>query len=1365
MKKITLSVLLCTLLGLFSVQAQFHESFDDVATPAGWTVINQGSTQTWRFGTPPSGTPHSGDGNAYIRWDTQAHDDYLVTPQFTVTAGVSDQLRFYGKNLSTVNVDKFDLLLSTTGTAPSDFTVTLASQLAPPTVWTEYVYNLSAYEGQDVYVAFKATSTNKDRLDIDDVYVENAPTCPKPLDPEATVLSMTEVEISWTEAATATEWEVIYGPAGFDPQTEGTTVADDDGTLGVTLTGLTPDTNYEFYVRAICGPGDESLLSDMGTFFTGYCAFSSSTTTRYIDDFITTGAVQNISNTNSGQSPNGYGNFTAMAVETFSGGDFDFTANFSDGTYGLNIWVDFNNDLVFEESEKIFATGAYVSSASGNIVIPAGLANGDYRIRVVANYFSTNPAPCGDFSNAEAEDYTLTIGDPPACAVPADFHLVALSADSADLEWTPISSETEWEVNYGAPGFDPDTEGTSITVTPDPEATISGLTENTAYEVYVRAICGPGEESNWRGPLAFTTPCVPATIPFLEGFETGYTHDEVLAGCWTQTSVSGSSAWTVNSTNTTYNRTPRTGSYNVTLRYSNEDWMFYALDLTGGMEYQLEFFARQNSSDNVWVEAAYGTVNDPSAMTNVIIPETLVVNGDYQRFHALFTPATSGTYYLGIKGRLTSAPWYLSIDDISVMEPPTCPRPSDLTASGFTANSAVVSWTPGGTETEWDVVYGPEGFDPATEGTTVNVDDGNPQTTLTGLTDNTSYQFYVRAICGAGDESILEGPASFTTPCLPAAIPFLEGFETGYTHDEVLAGCWTQTSVSGSSAWTVNSTNTTYNRTPRTGSYNVTLRYSNEDWMFYALDLTGGMEYQLEFFARQNSSDNVWVEAAYGTVNDPSAMTNVIIPETLVVNGDYQRFHALFTPATSGTYYLGIKGRLTSAPWYLSIDDISVMEPPTCPRPSDLTASGFTANSAVVSWTPGGTETEWDVVYGPEGFDPATEGTTVNVDDGNPQTTLTGLTDNTSYQFYVRAICGAGDESILEGPASFTTACLPTDIPYLLDFEEVTPPALPACTSVENVGTGNVWETASVTSNGFYGKVLRYKYDFNNPADTWFYTQGLNLTEGTEYVISYKFGSGSSSYTEKMKVAYGTSPDAASMTEQLADYPNISSGAPTFETIIFTVPADGVYYFGFNAYSDTNQLYLYLDDISIDETPDCEPVTNIEVTEISTTSAVVSWTASPTAIEGYTVDVFLAGADPTTDPVVITGHVGVGVESVFLTDLEPDTSYDVYVTSDCGDIYTAMSSAVTFTTLELGVGDNALTKVVYYPNPVKEQLTLTAPRAIDQITVYNLLGQTLMQLEPRGTTVEVDMSALPAGAYVVKASVMDATTTFRVLKQ
>ena len=90
----------------------------------------------------------------------------------------------------------------------------------------------------------------------------------------------------------------------------------------------------------------------------------------------------------------------------------------------------------------------------------------------------------------------------------------------------------------------------------------------------------------------------------------------------------------------------------------------------------------------------------------------------------------------------------------------SCPKPTNLSASNTTASSSDLSWTAGGTEIAWDIQYGASGFIPG-NGTSVTVA-SNPYT-LTGLTGTTTYDYYVKAICAAGDSSFWTGPFTFNT--------------------------------------------------------------------------------------------------------------------------------------------------------------------------------------------------------------------------------------------------------------------------------------------------------------------------------------------------------------------------------------------------------------------------------------------------------------------------------------------------------------------------------------------------------------------------------------------------------------------------
>ncbi|MBP6556755.1 MAG: choice-of-anchor J domain-containing protein [Flavobacterium sp.] len=178
MKKITL-LYFCLLGSILTSYAQFTQNFDaGTTTPAGWTVINGGDANTWFFGAPGVGTANSGTNVARINYTTSAHDDYLISPQFTVTLGVSEQLSLWAKHRSDFYAEPFDILLSSTGTATTDFTTTIATAVTPTTAWQKFTYSLAAYAGQTVYIAFRSTTTDEFELYLDDIVVGAIPNPP-----------------------------------------------------------------------------------------------------------------------------------------------------------------------------------------------------------------------------------------------------------------------------------------------------------------------------------------------------------------------------------------------------------------------------------------------------------------------------------------------------------------------------------------------------------------------------------------------------------------------------------------------------------------------------------------------------------------------------------------------------------------------------------------------------------------------------------------------------------------------------------------------------------------------------------------------------------------------------------------------------------------------------------------------------------------------------------------------------------------------------------------------------------------------------------------------------------------------------------
>src|SRR5690554_6859703 len=1163
------------------------------------------------------------------------------------------------------------------------------------------------------------------------------PSCLAPSDLTVSNVTATTLDLGWTEHNNATLWDIEYGPHGF---------AQGSGTL-ITETNSNPTTlnidageEYDFYVRSVCDASDRSFWT--GPYEYRYCEVSTSYG-EYLSLIESEGAVTDILYTATTQPAGSYADETNQILRTYETQTFDLTTHYSyNGTNGVNIWVDWDRDMNFDASEMIASELNSNQTKTFTITIPAGVSEGDYRMRVRGQW-NASPPPCGNVNYGSTVDFTLSVNTPPSCLGPTNLTVDSVSFDAAEISWTENGTATEWEVVYGESGFDPETDGTTQSVTGTPETTLTGLTPNTIYDFYVKAICGPGDESFLSTRKTFRTTCVPASIPFEEGFEVGYTNGEPVDGCWTQASITGTQVWTANNTETSYNRSPRTGGWNAYLRYSNEDWMFHPVELTSGVAYELTFYARQNATSGATIEAAFGQEDTPAAMTTSIIDQRAVIDGNYQKFTGYFTPTVTGVYYVGIKGTLTSAPWYLSIDDISITVAPGCLPPSNVSISNVTETSADVSWVPLSGETQWEVIYGEEGFDPVTAGTIQTVNN-TPETTITGLESDTGYDVYVRAICGAGDESELSEVKNFFT----GYCDFYSSSTNYYITD-----FFTERAV-------VNISNLNSGQSP--GGYGD---FTHMELVSYP---TGDFDFEADFNGSSTYGFNMWIDfngnmefeesgKVYASGAYVSRATGSVVIQSTVANGSY-RMRIVADWLSTNPSPCGSSNNAEAEDY-----TVTIINTPTCYPPIDLTLDHVGIDSAVVSWTPQGPETTWKVIYGEAGFDPATGGTTITVED-TPSITIEGLEANTRYDVYVIAVCDVEDESYRVGPLSFWTVCHATGVPYLMDFETAIVPELPNCTEGENAGNGNMWETLDYNSNGFLGKVLVYRYA-TSTANAWFFTQGIEMLEGVEYKISYKYGNVSTAFTEKMKVSYGTSPNASQMTTELADHPSINQGAPMIETVTFTVPADGVYYFGFNAYSAPNQFNLYLDDIRVDFAEDCEPATDVTVTDITANSVTVTWTESSNAMNGYTVNAFLEGADPYTDVPEASETVAAGVTTATLTGLAENTSYDLYVVSHCEGGNMGMSDRVNVITTTMGIEDSKNIDITYFPNPVEDQLTIYASQTIEEISVFNLLGQAVMEINVNDREMTLDMTSLASGTYLVKTISSKGVSTFKIVKQ
>lgn len=82
-----------------------------------------------------------------------------------------------------------------------------------------------------------------------------------------------------------------------------------------------------------------------------------------------------------------------------------------------------------------------------------------------------------------------------------------------------------------------------------------------------------------------------------------------------------------------------------------------------------------------------------------------------------------------------------------------------------------------------------------------------------------------------------------------------------------------------------------------------------------------------------------------------------------------------------------------------------------------------------------------------------------------------------------------------------------------------------------------------------------------------------------------------------------------------------------------------------------------------------------------------------------------------------------------------------------------------------GVADFAKEQVKMYPNPVKDILTLEKTNVIEKVSIYNTLGQQVLQAAPGTTTANLNVSQLQNGIYMVNVTSNGAVTVKKFIKQ
>lgn len=583
-----------------------------------------------------------------------------------------------------------------------------------------------------------------------------APSCVAPTLNSASSVTTTSATISWIAPTPAPSngYQYVVSTSSTSPSGSGTATA---GT-SVNLTGLIPNTTYYVFVRSDCG-GSFSVWTPYVSFTTGYCPSTSTSSTYYISNFSTTGGTTNITNNSSGYSAGGYGNYTGMVVTQQNNGTINFSTSFYDGTYtyGFNIWVDWNDDMDFNDpGEKVYSSGAYVTGATGSFVVPNTASAGNHRMRIVANYFSTDPLSCGSISSGETEDYTVNVTTSLCPGIPTAVVISNLTQTTATGSWTASSPAPangyQYYLSTSATPPNSSTTPTGSTAAGITTVNLSGLTPDTVYYVYIRNNCDGTNFSPWTTYVSFITGyCASnstSSTYFIKNFSTtgGYSNITNNNSGYSAGGYGNFSAQSVSQINS--------GSVSFSAAFY-DGFYSYGFNIWVDWNDDLDF---NDSGELVYASGAYVT----SATGTITVPATASIGNHRMRIVANYfstNPSSCGTISYGETEDYT----------FTVMNPLPCSaNPSGINVTLTSQTTATVTWTAASPVPTNGYQYylstsnsTPSAAASPTGTTTSAVTTVN----LTSLSSGTTYYVWVRSDCGGAlGQGVWIGPFAFTQP-------------------------------------------------------------------------------------------------------------------------------------------------------------------------------------------------------------------------------------------------------------------------------------------------------------------------------------------------------------------------------------------------------------------------------------------------------------------------------------------------------------------------------------------------------------------------------------------------------------------------
>lgn len=141
-----------------------------------------------------------------------------------------------------------------------------------------------------------------------------------------------------------------------------------------------------------------------------------------------------------------------------------------------------------------------------------------------------------------------------------------------------------------------------------------------------------------------------------------------------------------------------------------------------------------------------------------------------------------------------------------------------------------------------------------------------------------------------------------------------------------------------------------------------------------------------------------------------------------------------------------------------------------------------------------------------------------------------------------------------------------------------------------------------------------------------------------------------------------------------------------------------------------------------------------------------------------------------TDYITITDETGTTIHKfgttplLWTSDVTGNIRFYTHTDAACGTSTIGRSRSVVCGAGLLSNEDFTFQDFKFYPNPAKSKISINAKEVINEVSIYNLVGQEVIKITPFALSDEIDLTGLTKGTYFMNVDIKGSSGILKLIK-